>query len=77
MSGVRCQVSGVKCQVSLSSFFNEKVVEIVGGGFVINEAYPPTFKESCTYSFRNVRVIYKVFMAQALERSYNGWKHWK
>ena len=51
MSGVRCQVSLVRCQIScvkcnfLFCFFifikkNYKVVEIVGGGFVINDAYP-------------------------------------
>ena len=44
VSCVRCQVSGVTCQVS--DFFNfkflffYKVVGLVGGGSVINGAYP-------------------------------------
>ena len=42
VSGVRCQVSGVRCQVSVVRcqiiyFF---VVGLVGGGSVINGAYP-------------------------------------
>ena len=40
MSHVRCQVSGVRCQVS-----HVKVVELVGGGSVINGAYPVQFKK--------------------------------
>ena len=47
MSGVKCQVSGVRCQVSgvrwpvsgVTIFFY-KLVELVGGGSVINGAYP-------------------------------------
>ena len=48
MSGVTCQVSGVRSQVSgvryhmsqfIFKFFVEKVVELVGGGSVINRAY--------------------------------------
>ena len=39
MSGVTCQVSDVRCQVSHAIFF-DKVAELVGGGSVINEAYP-------------------------------------
>ena len=46
MLGVRCQVSGVICQVSgvtcQQTFLGEgdKEVELVGGGSVINGAYP-------------------------------------
>ena len=41
VSGVRCQVSGVSCQVSgVTCIFFYKVVELVGGGSVINGAYP-------------------------------------
>ena len=40
--GVRFQVSGVRCQVSGVTFFlagvGDKVVELVGGGSVINRA---------------------------------------
>ena len=35
MSGVRCKVSGVYIY-----FFSDKLVELVGGGSVINGAYP-------------------------------------
>ena len=52
MSGVTCQVPGVTCQVSgvsrhMSSFFlpfSDKMVELVGGGSVINEATPSSFQ---------------------------------
>ena len=45
MSHVRCQVSGVTCQINIYMyicfvFFWDKVVELVGGGSVINRAYP-------------------------------------
>ena len=46
MSCVRCQVSGVKCHVSgvkchfFFLFSSDKVLELVGGGSVINGAYP-------------------------------------
>ena len=48
VSDVMCHVSGVTCQVSgVSCFFCffvvvflDKVVELVGGGSVINGAYP-------------------------------------
>ena len=50
MSGVTCQVSRVRCQMSgvmyhvFVLFFLllclDKFVELVGGGSVINEAYP-------------------------------------
>ena len=45
VSRVRCNVSGVTCQVShvsffLFLFFSDKVVKLVGGGFVIYRAYP-------------------------------------
>ena len=54
VSGVRCQVSGVTCCMShvrshvscnflLFFFFFYKVVELAGGGSVINEAYPVQF----------------------------------
>ena len=33
-------MSGVKCQVSNVPFFSHKEVELVGGGSVINRAYP-------------------------------------
>ena len=42
VSGVRCQVSGVRCHMAFFSFsfsFGEEV-ELVGGGSVINGAYP-------------------------------------
>ena len=41
VSGVRYQVSGVRCQMSGDFFFYfYKVVGLVGGGSVINGAYP-------------------------------------
>ena len=43
VSGFRCQMSGVRCLVSgvRSHFFVvDNVVELVGEGSVINEAYP-------------------------------------
>ena len=49
MSHVRCEVSGVTCQVSHVTFFIyfllDKVVELVGGGSVINGAYLVYFIE--------------------------------
>ena len=44
MSHVKCHMSDIRCQVSgvrlhKSDFFFEQVVELVGGGSVINEAY--------------------------------------
>ena len=42
MSSVMCHVSGVMCQVSgvvLFFSFLDKVVELVGEGSIINEAY--------------------------------------
>ena len=48
MSGVRRHMSRVMCQVSsvtllFFSFLLDKVVELVGGGSVINGAYPVKF----------------------------------
>ena len=54
LSGVSCQVSHVMCQVSQVTFFPRKndnkekkkmdgVVELVGGGSVINGATPSSF----------------------------------
>ena len=43
VSGVRCQVSGVRCQVIFLDFFFYKLLELVGGGSVINGAYPVYF----------------------------------
>ena len=44
MLGVRGQVSGVRCKVSgvrsHMFFFSDKVVDLVGGGAVINGAFP-------------------------------------
>ena len=44
LSHVRCQVSGVRC-----IFFADKVMDLVGGGSVINEAYPIQFQESLVW----------------------------
>ena len=63
MSGVRCQVSGVMCQVSgvwciFFFFFSDKVVGLVGGGSVINGAYPAYFVDqslASPVSFNNLR----------------------
>ena len=49
VSCVRCQVSGVACHVNIYSFFFvffvffDKVLGLVGGGSVINKAYPSSF----------------------------------
>ena len=49
ISCVRCQVSGIKCQVPgfmcqiFFLFFFYKLVGLVGGGSVINGAYPVYF----------------------------------
>ena len=40
VSCVTCQVSGVTCHVSRVTCFFDRVVELVGGGSVINGAYP-------------------------------------
>ena len=41
VSHLTCQVSGVRCQMSdCNFFFFYKVMELVGGGYVINGAYP-------------------------------------
>ena len=42
VSDYRCYMSDVMCHVSDvgSIFFKDKVVELVGGGSVINGAYP-------------------------------------
>ena len=43
MSGVTCHMSHVTCHVSDFNFlilFGDNVGELVGGGSVINEAYP-------------------------------------
>ena len=42
VSGVKCHVSYVRCQVShvFVFFFLDKDVGLVGGGSVINGAYP-------------------------------------
>ena len=45
MSGVTCEVSGVTFFIFI---FFDKVVELVGGGSVINEAYPVQFVTKCT-----------------------------
>ena len=39
MSHVMCKVSGVRLDISFVVVV-DKVVELVGGGFVINGAYP-------------------------------------
>ena len=43
VSGVRCQVSGVTCHIKIYLFFFifffDNLVELVGGGSVINGAY--------------------------------------
>ena len=46
VSHVRCHVSGVRCQVSniIIISFVYKVVELVGGGSVINGAYPSSLE---------------------------------
>ena len=59
VSHVRCQVSGLRCQVSdvrhhlfylfFSNIFLEKVVRLVGGGSVINAAYPVQFSSLRTF----------------------------
>ena len=44
VSHVMCHVSGVRCQVScVNCPFFDKDVELVGGGSVINRAYPVKF----------------------------------
>ena len=43
MSDVTCHMSCVRCQVSHVKCHMDKVVELVGGGSVINEAYPVQF----------------------------------
>ena len=43
MSGVTCQVSGVTCHFFFLFFF-DKLVDLVGGGSVINGAYPNYFQ---------------------------------
>ena len=50
MSGVTRHMSGVMCQVFrviflILIFFFDKVLELVGGGSVINGAYPDYFKK--------------------------------
>ena len=45
MSRVTCHVSHVTCNVSLF-FFLDKVVKLIGGGSVINGAYPSSFFEA-------------------------------
>ena len=40
VSDVRCQVSGVRGHVSFVTMVLDKVMELVGGGSVIKEAYP-------------------------------------
>ena len=43
-SGVRCHVSGVTCNFFFYLFFFfDKAVKLVGGGSVINGAYPVWF----------------------------------
>ena len=52
MSGVRCQLIGVKCHMSgvaCHVFFSHKVVKLVGGGSVINGAYPVYFYYAMTF----------------------------
>ena len=39
VSHVTCQMSRVRCQMSLFFFFLNKLVELVGGGSVINRTY--------------------------------------
>ena len=55
VSGVRCHLSGVTCQVKYFIIFLDKVMKIVGLGFVINGAYPVQFKKLC---FINIFVIH-------------------
>ena len=41
MAGFTCHMSGVMCQFFVLVYFSsDKVVELVGGGSVINGAYP-------------------------------------
>ena len=53
MSGVTYHMSGVKCLLSGVMFFVcvflDKLVELVGGGTVINGAYPVLLFNSHTY----------------------------
>ena len=44
-SRVTCHVSHVTCHIFSSSFFSDKVVKPIGGGSVINGAYPIYFRK--------------------------------
>ena len=50
MSNARCHMSGVTCHVScvMCQVFFDKVMELVGGGSVINGAYRVLNKDSVT-----------------------------
>ena len=55
MSRVMCHVSCVTCHVSriichMSLFFSEKGVKFIGGGSVINGAYPASFSSYTTHT---------------------------
>ena len=59
VSGVRCQVSDFSCCDShfLDLFVSDKVVELVGGGSVINGAYPVKFLGFLTCASVDLTVI--------------------
>ena len=56
MSHVTGQVSGVRCQVSGVTFFLDNSVKVVGGGSVINGAYPLAFKCSVRYPSSDIAI---------------------
>ena len=56
ISGVLCHVSCITCYVlhvncNFSSFFSDKVVELVGEGSVINTAYPFQFSKNPFHNY--------------------------
>ena len=55
MSRATCFISGVRCILFFIFFFKE-VFELVGGGPVINRAYPVKFIMYQTYSYIIVNV---------------------
>ena len=64
VSGVRCQVSGLMCQVSgitcpMSGVtLKKKVVELVSGGSVINEATLSSY----SYGLQNIQECYSMIV---------------
>ena len=71
VSGVRCQVSGVRCKVSFYFYFfsSDKVVELVGGGSVINGAYPVQFLHACYECILVSVVLFLCFFLRSLDTS--------